>query len=64
MNNAALVKKANDAVKAWEVEIGSKSTQRMLKNVINNSIQYYDKEKDGEKIVSHILKKIVDVMSR
>lgn len=64
MNNATLVKKANDAVKAWEAEIGSKSTQRMLKNVIDNSIQYYDKEKDGEKIVNYILKRIVKVMSR
>jgi hypothetical protein len=65
MNNATvLVKKANDAVKAWEAEIGLKSTNRMLKNVIDNSIRYYDREKDGEKIVNHILNRIVEVMSR
>jgi hypothetical protein len=65
MNNATvLVKKANDAVKAWEAEIGLKSTNRMLKNVIDNSIRYYDREKDGEKIVNYILNRIVEVMSR
>lgn len=63
-NSTVLVKRANDAVKAWEAEIGLKSTNRMLKNVIDSSIRYYDRERDGEKIVNHILNRIVEVMSR
>ena len=63
-NSRVLVKRANDAVKAWEAEIGLKSTNRMLKNVIDNAIRYYDRERDGEKIVNHILNRIVEVMSR
>jgi len=63
-NSTVLVKRANDAVKAWEAEIGLKPTNRMLKNVIDNSIRFYDREKDGEKIVNHILNRIVEVMSR
>ena len=63
-NSTVLVKRANDAVKAWEAEIGLKSTSRMLRNVIDNSIRFYDRERDGEKIVNYLLNRIVEVMSR
>lgn len=63
-NSTVLVKRANDAVKAWEGEIGLKSTSRMLRNVIDNSIRFYDRERDGEKIVNYLLSRIVEVMSR
>lgn len=64
MKNTELLKKANGAVSAWTEAIGSKQANRMLKNVIINAIQYYDKEKDGEKVINHILGKVIEVMSR
>ena len=63
MTSAELVKKANEAVKAWESEIGAKSTHRMLKNVLVNSIKYYDETHDGN-VINHLLAKIVEVMNR
>ena len=63
-NTVGLLKKANEVVIETENAIGKKTAHKMLRNVLDNSIKFYDETKDGDKIVNYLLRKVVEVMSR